>query len=151
MARRNELGSIASGIVGSFCSRNNDIDGYWALGKLNKLVENLPNKEVKIELLSCSVYPLTNEFDELIEFYRKKLFEFLASRSIPRVWIESATILSNFELPENDANNSSKFGVGSLCQVQCKIVDDNGRSHNASNYTRCMPHDPKREMKSSRA
>lgn len=32
MPRRKEIRGISSGIASSFVSRNNDIDGYWAMG-----------------------------------------------------------------------------------------------------------------------
>lgn len=34
MPRRSELNGVASDIVRSFVSRNNDLRGYWALGML---------------------------------------------------------------------------------------------------------------------
>ena len=34
MAKSKELKNIASGLYGSFISRNNDVRGYWGVGKL---------------------------------------------------------------------------------------------------------------------
>ena len=36
MTGRRELGSIASGLDGSFNRRNNDVGGSWGIGKLYK-------------------------------------------------------------------------------------------------------------------
>ncbi len=92
MANRKELGSIASGIAGSFNSRNNDVDGYWGIGKLYKFVDDKPNKVVFIELLGKSISPHTHELDSLLAFYHEKLLGYLKRRGIPKEWVKSATI-----------------------------------------------------------
>jgi hypothetical protein len=38
MARRKELIGIANGILGSFKSRNNELDGYWSIGVLENFI-----------------------------------------------------------------------------------------------------------------
>lgn len=39
MTRRGELKDVALGVLGSFVSRNNDVDGYWCLGLLRALAD----------------------------------------------------------------------------------------------------------------
>ena len=71
MGRRRELGSIASGIIGSFRSRNNDIDGYWGIGKLYLFVGHLKSKCVSIDLCSQQIAPYYPHFDLMTERYSK--------------------------------------------------------------------------------
>ncbi|MCG9737633.1 hypothetical protein L1D32_05640 [Shewanella insulae] len=150
MARRNELGSIASGLIGSFNSRNNDVDGYWGIGKLHKFVENVSKKEVSIELLSGNISPKTNEFDSLIKFYRNRLEAHLKARSIPNSWIVAVEFTALFETEYEKKHHYWRSGLGKAYKLKCDILDDNGRHHIAYAYNNSRPHDPTRETRSCR-
>jgi hypothetical protein len=151
MARRKELGSIASGIVGSFNSRNNDVDGYWGIGKLYTFVEKSSGKQVVFELLGNSIRPHTHEFDALLAFYREKLLGYLEGHGIPKGWIKSVTISASFEIVFQPKYHFWRSALGKPCEVKCDIEDDNGRHHIAYAYNNSRPHDPKRETRSCRA
>ncbi len=97
MGRRRELGSIASGIIGSFRSRNNDVDGYWGIGKLYLLVEHLQSKCISINLCSQQIAPYSRHFDLMTEHYSKMFKGLLTKRSIPLKWVSSAYVYVEFE------------------------------------------------------
>lgn len=151
MVRRKDIGSIASGIVGSFASRNNDVDGYWALGKLYKFAESSGGREVVLELLTGAVQPHTHEFDLMLAFYRSKLLDYLARRGIPPEFVVSATVSVCIESAAPPNFHNRQYSVGNPCVVTCDIKDDNGRHHLARAYSKCHPHDPKKESRSARA
>jgi len=48
MPRRRELKSVASGMATFSICRNNDVNGYWALGVLCREAEN--NEDLKVSL-----------------------------------------------------------------------------------------------------
>ena len=52
MPTRKDLKGISAGIAYSFSSRNNDIDGYWAMGILYKVASEAGTKKFKLNLLS---------------------------------------------------------------------------------------------------
>jgi len=151
MARRKELGSIASGIIGSFNSRNNDIDGYWAIGKLYKLVSQLERKVVSIDLKSKLISPSSNEFNFMLTFYHNMLTRLLVKHDIPSKWITSVEISAEFEAEFESKHHYWRSALGNPCNLKCDILDDNGRHHIAYAYNNCRPHDPSRESQSSRA
>jgi hypothetical protein len=151
MARRTELGAIASGLVGSFNSRNNDVDGYWGIGKLYKHVAAASEKVVSIELVARSITPETNEFDSLLAFYHQKLFRYLDARHIQMAWVRSALVTVTFEAEWKPKHHSWRSAFGKPCIVVCKITDDKGRHQVAVAYNNCRPHDPQIESRSSRA
>jgi len=151
MARRKELGSIASGLVGSFNSRNNDVDGYWALGKLYRLLESTERKLVCVELVSGCIQPETNEFDVMLSSYKERLHGYISNRRIPFNWVVSARISVEFEANFDPKYHSGIQVMGRPCIVTCDIEDDHGRHHVAYAYSNCWPHDADKETRSCRA
>ncbi|WP_375054950.1 hypothetical protein [Zobellella sp. DQSA1] len=49
---RSDLKGITGEIVGSFISRNNEVDGYWALGLLCRLSRELNQTKITMDLVS---------------------------------------------------------------------------------------------------
>ena len=150
MGRRRELGSIASGVIGSFSSRNNDVDGYWGIGKLYLFVATLQSKSVYLDLCSQQIIPYSPSFDPMTKHYSKMFKRLLIKCSIPLEWIRSAGIYVEFEADYEERHHYWRSALGKPCNLVCVVVDDNGRSHVARSYTNCLPHDPKREIRSTR-
>lgn len=150
MARRKELKGIANGLVTSFNSRNNDVDGYWGIGRLHKLVEHASKKEVSIELLSGIITPKASEFDSLIYSYREKLNSHLIAQSIPKHWVVSVDIIALFETEYEKDKHHWRSGLGKPYEVKCDIQDDKGVHYIARAYNNSRPHDPSRESRSNR-
>jgi len=71
MAHRIELSNIATGVLGSFVSRHNDIGGYWALGLLDREALSSGRAKTTLELLAEDK---TNE-SPLIKAVRSKYRE----------------------------------------------------------------------------
>lgn len=60
MGSRRHLTSVAFGTANSFVSRNNDVDGWWAIGQL--LAELAPSDQgYRIDLLSGKAHPPIDE------------------------------------------------------------------------------------------
>ncbi|UTM58926.1 hypothetical protein L4174_009475 [Photobacterium sp. CCB-ST2H9] len=151
MGRRRELGSIASGIIGSFCSRNNDVSGYWAIGKLYKYIEFLEPKHLSIDLQSKNIEPYSPSFDLMIAKYSEMLLKLLSKRDIPSEWVNAAHIRIEFEADYQHRHHHWRSALGKPCNLVCVLVDDKGKCHVARSYTNCFPHDPEREIKSTRS
>ena len=88
MPRGTRLRNIAIGLCGSFNSRNNDLDGYWAIGKLRSLAEQYGRTTVILDLLTLSILPSSSEFAPVLARYRR-LLEKLANLS--RIGLEEIT------------------------------------------------------------
>src|SRR6476661_5746251 len=80
MQRSARLTNIAAGLCGSFASRNNDLAGYWAIGKLRSLAEQYSQSAVSLDLLAPSIQPSSPEFAQMLADYHLLLRK-LASRS----------------------------------------------------------------------
>lgn len=55
VSRHRRLASVADGTARAFSSRNNDVDGWWALGLL--LAQAPPSGEVTLDLIAGVVHP----------------------------------------------------------------------------------------------
>ncbi|MEM7430484.1 MAG: hypothetical protein AAF351_00965 [Pseudomonadota bacterium] len=145
MARRKELANVVHGLYGSFISRNNDVDGYWGIGKLCAFASEAESGTVRIDLFSKTCEPATSEFQQLIEYYWSKLLSYPPSR-----FAVAAKIDINFEPPRPEEKRVPINTWGSLFELTVTITDDKGRAYSRSGHGRCAPHDPKLESRRSR-
>ncbi len=140
MPRRRELRGVASGLADAFVSRNNDVDGYWALGKLYKHAQEAGAPEIRLALSDHLVEPPAPEFGKMLQRYRKLLADHLAAQGLPAEWLAHADIRVVFR---DSAPSKGAFE----CVVT--LVDDLGHAHDSRRDGVCRAHDPAREMKRS--
>ena len=72
-SNRKDLKGIAGGIASSFISRNNDINGYWALGILYKRATEKKLINLKFDILNLKMIDSNINADFTLEFYHKFL------------------------------------------------------------------------------
>lgn len=147
MPRSARLANIAAGICGSFASRNNDLGGYWTIGKLRSLAEHYSRNVVSLDVLALSMEPLSSEFEQVLADYHLLLRK-LASRSGVRLEaITSANISVDFlPLPWPRAIYYQKqWGEQFLVTV---TISAEGRADGVISHAGyCRPHDPDRERR----
>lgn len=73
MARRKEFKTIANGLLSSFISRNNDVYGYWGIGKLYSHMLKSKMMILEIDLINRTIKPENREFDLLIKNFSERL------------------------------------------------------------------------------
>lgn len=149
MARRHELKNIASGLLYSFISRNNDVNGYWGIGKLCLLTRDCATTSAKLDLLSKTLLPESAEFSKLLHGYNAFLQRHLAARNIPDYWIASAIIELDFSPKDQPAKQIPIITWGSLFKLTVTILDDRGREHSVSTFSYCAPHNSRKEHQSN--
>lgn len=145
MGRRKEFKSIATSLTDSFISRNNDVGGYWGIGKLYSEILKIENMSIQIDLINKSISSENDEFIPLIDTYSEKLFRQLRVRRINIDFLKSALITLN-GLP-----NEPTLSLGQIApnRIHCKciITDDLGKKYQHARNVWCRPHDPQRELK----
>ncbi|MCC7249008.1 MAG: hypothetical protein IT473_10330, partial [Lysobacter sp.] len=146
VARRKELKNIASGLLGSFISRNNDVAGYWGIGQLSSLAAKNSVDSVRIDLILGSITPPNAFFSELVSGYSRILNQRLLACDIPPPWLRSATIELNLN-PEPPPKRVFSTTWGSLFELTVTLVDDKFTEHAVSAFGYCAPHDPIREYR----
>lgn len=131
MASRKNIQGIVSSFAHWFVSRNNDIDGYWGVGK--------------IYLYSCEQNAAVADIDILAakslfsEYYRNKLVELSNKHRVPISWIDSAKISVKFSMTGSLS--------GSNFEARLIITSDLGKEYTAFSKGFCRPHNPNRERR----
>lgn len=129
MARRKELRSVCNDLCDSFVSRNNDLDGYWALGKFQAHLQASSQARLQIDLVddtaSLRAFPTTQAS------YTRALYRHLAARGLPDAWVQAAVIRVTRTSP-----------VQLTCAVD--LTDDRGRTFASQQTVAAHPHDPTR-------
>ncbi len=150
MASRKELKNIAGGIIGSFNSRNNDVDGYWGIGKLYSFAMSKDTDTVTLDLTNETISPKTTEFDSLIKFYRNMLISQLKARHIPYDFLDKVEITVRFEQQYQKKYHWWRSALGKPCTCTCEIIDNRGGKRSVINGNNCRPHDSAMESRSTR-
>ena len=141
------LTNIAAGLCGSFASRNNDLGGYWAIGKLRSLAAQCSQNVASFDLLAMSMQPPSPEFSQVLACYRR-LLEKLAKRSGIRLEeLTAANIAVDF-LPQplpRAIYYQQHWGEQFLVTVT--VSADHRADGIVTHAGYCRPHDPDRERR----
>lgn len=149
MPRRKEIKGILNGFSSSFVSRNNDVEGYWGLGKFYKFAASQNTNKIVIDILSNHIVPPEPSFRPYIKVYAKSILDDFSSRGLPHDWLVKATITIIF----NQDDQADEAVVGHLGEPFIGTIDfedDLNRLWSKSIRGRCRKHDPLQEHRSLR-
>lgn len=149
MARRRELNAVAYDFLGFFISRNNDVGGYWAMGKLLKTLIRMDDESVVIDLLDLSSNMNTKEFDLAIRSYSNRFFNIAAKKDFFEGKIRSVRLEVRpfFNQPRMNSGRMAPHRM--LCSLI--IIDDLGTARVSARNAWCREHHPRMEIRSGRA
>ena len=139
---RRTLNGIAADAAASFISRNNDFDGYWAIGKLHAHAREHATTKILIDV-SGQLSEMLLEFASIAKRYGSMIETQAAAKGLG---IRASQIEVEFDLPKT--NQCSADETGFICAVT--IVDDRGQAWTRKASGCSHPHDPKRELRSLR-
>lgn len=149
MPRSAYLTNIAAGLCGSFASRNNHLDGYWAVGRLRSLAVQHGQGVVSIDLLTPSIQPASAAFAPVLARYRQ-LLETLADISGVAIGdITKARIVSDFAPPPWTRAGYDKAQWGEQFVLTVTICATGRVDGIVRHAGYCRPHDPARERRSN--
>lgn len=148
MARRKEFKAIANGLIGSFVSRNNDVYGYWGIGKLYSHMISSGSMQLQIDLIHKIIEPQNEEFKLLIDEFANRLMTQVLKRKLNPEFLKTAK-LTMTGFPEEP---TIYFGRMAPNKVSCRlvIIDDLNKEHISEAITWCKKHNPNKESKSGR-
>ncbi|MEO1033345.1 MAG: hypothetical protein AAFX55_18295, partial [Bacteroidota bacterium] len=89
---KQKLKNITQGLLSSFLSRNNDVNGYWGIGKIYALMLQKNTNGVIIDLIEKTIVPNSDEFICRISKYSEKLMNQLRAQSIDEAFLKSAKL-----------------------------------------------------------
>lgn len=142
MGKRDQLRAVAHGTASAFASRNNDLGGYWAIGKLCRHAVESGTLVISFDLLEREVTPEWRDADAICARGATRFAVHVERLGLPLSAIRGAVVDLRFE-PSDDP---------SLVRYRCaaRIVDDRERAHEAVVCGVCWPHDPSMELRSTR-
>lgn len=145
MLRKSEIRNIAHGLLGTFVSRNNDIDGYWGLGILREVANETGQTKIEIDLLD------ENAQDHRIQackvHQRKWLAEMIERKGGEIEALSEARICVRFVDSFDEYPNLPRYtrGLPFECTVQVGTEPQNICS--AVEIGVCAPHDPDKDLR----
>lgn len=138
------LKNIANGLLYSFLSRNNDVYGYWGMGKLYSLMLRKKTRIVSIDLIKKTIEPEDKEFDFLINQYQEKLIVLLVKKNMDFILIKKAKVILKRESIESCIK-------GQLSIIECEVIIQSiNNIVSFKKKIKCRKHNPRVESKSTR-
>jgi len=150
MSGRAHLTNIASGLCGSFASRNNDLDGYWSIGKLRSLAEQYGRTTVMLDVLKSSIHPPSSAFAPVLARYRHLLVKLADLSGIRLEEVTVARITLDFAPPPWPRISYYKPQWGDQFTLAVTIHAEGRAAGIVHHAGYCRPHDPARENRSTR-
>jgi hypothetical protein len=143
------LNGIASGLVGTFVSRNNDVAGYWGIGQIQREIEGGPHSVVELDLVHARAMPDGPVARELIAHYMAYLTTLLARCGFTHAAITGAKVFIEFGMLGVDhAPGFAAMGSPFNCKVV--LVSTSGKMFSAVRAGHSWAHNPERELRSAR-
>lgn len=128
MARRRQFRGICRDLVATFTSRNNDLNGYWALGLFRSLLDEAGLSELSIDLADGTTIPPWSEVGTTAKYYRELLLHLMEASQLPRNWLAKGTMQV-----KTDWLNKM------VCKVE--VTSDLGKTYSFSSTEYVRPHD----------
>ncbi len=140
MKLRSRLKHAAAGMLSSVISRNNDVNGYWALGLMYQDV-NTPPYILELDLLRGVSQPVSDCADVVAERYAKFLRSALNGQEFE--WNEVTRAIITFQFNAQVPNPNFHFPCNGD-PVICTVALDAGIGLVAtvSAVARCSPFQP---------
>ena len=146
MARRRKLYDVAAALLDAFLSRNNDLNGYWAVGQLRSFADAQGIDEVRLDLLRGDTPAHPDVASCVTANFRAVLERHWSIRDLPRDWLRSAEVVLVFGAFESSREPLYlTLGDPLICAVS--LVDERGRTYRCRRSARCLPHNPRREQR----
>ncbi len=140
-----KLKNILNGLLNSFISRNNDVNGYWGIGKLYALLIDTNCSEIKIDLLKNTILPENLEFINSIKGYNKKLKNKIEKNSLS---ISDVSNVNIFIKKKYNIFNENHELIPLLCSIKATYKENINLEYQLE--IMCRKHSPKLESKSCR-
>ncbi|NWJ25955.1 hypothetical protein [Rhizobium sp. RM] len=134
MSRRKQFQGICDGILGSFVSRYNDFNGYWALGQYVSVLNNLGERQLQLKLTHATETPDHPAFALSEEYYGGAVLRMMEANAMPPTWLADATIRVSIVAPAKV-----------MCEIE--IVSDLGKTYRSERTITVRPHDPAVELR----
>lgn len=150
MAKRNQLKNVASGLLGYFGSRNNDISGYWGMGVMSLYAEMLSVDSITFDLIKANSAPHIPELNGFVMLLSTKFFTMVEQAGLSSQNVTQANITVNFNQPFDEKLHYWRSALGKPYINRIEITHDLGGQYFAVSGGNCFPHSNHRETQRTR-
>ena len=139
---------IVHNTLASFVSRNNHVDGYWAIGKLHRLIKSSKQEVILVDLLKGTISPHDSEMELMVQRIRNRLFEDFERHNISTSVFARAEI--EFRIDKSETMRKMKFPGQKFKKFTCGIAleDTDEIEYCDITYGWSFPHHPNMEKRS---
>ena len=148
MLSRYKLRHTATGLLDKFIGRNNDYEGYWALGVLYTEARVSGNR-VALDLLTAKAQPASGACTGLARTWADYLREALGRHGLCAGDLAAATISLEFGLPPVP-KRPGYVEYGDPFSVLLRLVSRDGLEFARQGTGHCKPYDEFRGSRSTR-
>ena len=147
MTSRRVIKGMLHNFLGTFTSRYSDFEGYWVFGFL---VEGMDT--VRIDLLG----EVAESADSTPPVFARRLAaqkfsEQIAKAGLPKEWFREAYVDISKSPQSKQGLVNGRSSSGYDVTFQAHVVTDLGRAYDSTASIFVAPHDPKIELRSTRA
>lgn len=147
MIARRKFNHTAAGLLGKFVSRNNDYQGYWALGVLYTEARASAMR-VELDLLRVHALPEAPACVSVARSYATFLGSALAEHGLTPQALAAATVSIEFGLSLPQRPRYIPCGDPFVCSF--RILSGDGREFTCRKTGYCLPHDQFAGIRSAR-
>jgi hypothetical protein len=149
MARRKQLKGVAGNLSQWCLSRNFDINGYWALGKLYALSELNSGKEVVIDIIESSITPepINESYKDAMSLIAVVMEKCLESNGIQQKWLHKAIIRFSFNVEYEHKYHIWGRALGQPAIWVTELTTDLGKTYVKKSGFNIWLHNPKKETR----
>jgi hypothetical protein len=146
MATRKAIKSVLDNFLGTFTSRYSDYGGYWLFGFLVTEAESL-----NFDLLTISPQPESGPVSIAANLAVQRFQDQLAKHRLDISYVHTASVVVE-RLPLTvDGQVNGRSAIGYQRRVSASAVTDRGRRYQSERSFFVAPHNPRAELRSTRA
>ena len=148
MAANKELHGILNDVLSSFVSRNNNLDGYWAIGKLHALSVSQEGFDISLDLVKTRAASSHQDIETVRETYHTLLVRLVKNREFSERVFVLVVITLMFDASVDSPNASSNVSKSKfLASIVAMDTHGGWYKHSISGWSR--PHNPQLETRRS--
>lgn len=146
VATRRVLRGVLNELAISFVGRNNDLDGYWAMGQLRSFADRTRALEITFDLIEGQANPPKDLPQKIALAYAVWLRRRLTKLQLPLERVARAEVRISFgEHMGESSSPQVTWGDPFTCFI--RLTDDRGVSYARTVGSWCGPHDSSREWR----
>ncbi|WP_462157742.1 hypothetical protein [Pseudoalteromonas sp. GB56] len=147
MPRRREFKGIVRNLAELLSGRNNDYQGYWAVGQLFTLAQEHGVDAISLDLINCKGDISSPLLVDMCQSMKSEMNRMLNAHKLPNEWVEAVSAKFSFNQEYQEKYHYWRSALGTPYLVHVEIETDLGYVNKATQGGNVKPHDPSKEQR----